>query len=354
MHIRHKRIRFLAGVAAATLILGARPSLAATAPQQIDLPQQNLADELRAIARATGRDIMFASDAVGDRPGKPLHGMMTADQAVDHLLAGSNLTADHRADGILIRGRPDAREADATASAPSNDIVVTGSRIRGAPSASPTVVLSQTQIEDAGQTTVADALRALPQNYGGGQNPGVAGGGDQGGNQNINSASTINLRGLGADATLTLIKERVEVQLVSLSCVDFDDHSVVDQSVKGFFVDADGKKGLSGQVITRAGATLARAFIAGTISGISQSVQDTFGENSVSALGSVRTLNPTDSIKTGVAGGLSKSSDKLTDFYLGLARQAGPIVEVGAGKDVTVVVQEGVTLEIKPTAGVKF
>jgi conjugal transfer pilus assembly protein TraB len=156
------------------------------------------------------------------------------------------------------------------------------------------------------------------------------------------------------NATGSLAKERVEVQLVSLSCVDFDDHSVVDQSVKGFFVDADGKKGLSGQVITRAGATLARAFIAGTISGISQSVQDTFGENSVSALGSVRTLNPSDSVKTGVAGGLSKSSDKLTDFYLDLARQAGPIVEVGAGKDVTVVVQEGVSLEIKPSAGVKF
>jgi conjugal transfer pilus assembly protein TraB len=156
------------------------------------------------------------------------------------------------------------------------------------------------------------------------------------------------------NATGSLAKERVEVQLVSLSCVDFDDHSVVDQSAKGFFVDADGKKGLSGQVITRAGATLARAFIAGTISGISQSVQDTFGENSVSALGSVRTLNTTDSAKQGIAGGLSKSSDKLTDFYLDLARQAGPIVEVGAGKDVTVVVQEGVTLEIKPTAGVKF
>jgi len=156
------------------------------------------------------------------------------------------------------------------------------------------------------------------------------------------------------NATGSLAKERVEVQLVSLSCVDFDDRSVVDQSVKGFFVDADGKKGLSGQVITRAGATLARAFIAGTISGISQSVQDTFGENSISALGSVRTFNTTDAAKTGVAGGLSKSSDKLTDFYLDLARQAGPIVEVGAGKDVTVVVQEGVTLEIKPSAGVKF
>ena len=58
--------------------------------------------------------------------------------------------------------------------------------------------------------------------------------------------------------------------------------------------------------------------------------------------------------KAWIAGGLSKSSDKLTDFYLDLARQAGPIVEVAAAKDVVVVIQEGVTLEIKPTAGSKF
>ncbi|MDF0487723.1 TraB/VirB10 family protein [Sphingomonas sp. H39-1-10] len=156
------------------------------------------------------------------------------------------------------------------------------------------------------------------------------------------------------NATGSLAKERVEVQLVTLSCVDFDDHSVVDQTVKGFFVDADGKKGLSGKVVTRAGATLARAFLAGTISGISRSVEDTFGQTSTSALGTVRTLDAGDAAKEGIAGGLGRSSDKLTDFYLDLARQAGPIVEVGAAKDVVVVIQEGVSLEIKPSAGTKF
>jgi conjugal transfer pilus assembly protein TraB len=156
------------------------------------------------------------------------------------------------------------------------------------------------------------------------------------------------------NATGSLAKERVEVQLVTLSCVDFDDHSVVDQSVKGFFVDTDGKKGLSGKVVTRAGAALARTFIAGTISGIAQTVENTFGETSTSALGTVKTLDAGDAAKSGIAGGLSKSSDKLTDFYLDLARQAGPIVEVGAAKDVVVVIQEGVTLEIKPSAGSKF
>lgn len=156
------------------------------------------------------------------------------------------------------------------------------------------------------------------------------------------------------NATGSLAKERVEVQLVSLSCVDFDERSVVDQPIKGFFVDTDGKKGLSGKVVTRAGASLARTFIAGTIAGISQTVEGTFGSTATSALGNVRTLDPGDAAKSGIAGGLAKSSDKLADFYLDLARQAGPIVEVGAAKDVVVVIQEGVTLEIKASAGVKF
>ncbi len=156
------------------------------------------------------------------------------------------------------------------------------------------------------------------------------------------------------NATGSLAKERVEVQLVSLSCVDFDERSVVDQPIKGFFVDADGKKGLSGKVVTRAGAALARAFIAGTITGIADTVENTVGDVSTSALGSVRSFDAGDAAQAGIAGGLSRSSEKLTDFYLDLARQAGPIVEVGAAKDVVVVIQEGVSLEIKPTAGSKF
>lgn len=156
------------------------------------------------------------------------------------------------------------------------------------------------------------------------------------------------------NATGSLAKERVEVQLVSISCVDFDEHAVVDQPIKGFFVDADGKKGLSGKVVTRFGATLARTFIAGTISGIAQTVEGSVGDVSTSALGSVRSLDPADAAKTGVAGGFARSSDKLTEFYLDLARQASPVVEVGAAKDVVVVIQEGLTLEIKPTVGSKF
>jgi len=85
-----------------------------------------------------------------------------------------------------------------------SDIVVTGSRIRGAAIASDVITLDQTAIIAAGQIDLGEAIRSLPQNFGGGQNPGVGFGAGRS-NSNVNSASSANLRGLGPDATLTLL-----------------------------------------------------------------------------------------------------------------------------------------------------
>lgn len=83
-------------------------------------------------------------------------------------------------------------------------IVVTGTRIRGARAISETITLDRQTIIGAGQVDLGEAIRSLPQNFSGGQNPGVG----QGAgliNSNVNSASNANLRGLGPDATLTLL-----------------------------------------------------------------------------------------------------------------------------------------------------
>lgn len=129
---------------------------------------------------------------------------MSPQQALDLALAGSPLTAQIDGGRVFVRGRASS-ESRHENQASDAEILVTGSRIRGAKVASPVITMTADSIAAAGQATVGEAVRSLPQNFGGGQNPGVAGGGDQGGNHNINSSSTINLRGLGPDATLTLI-----------------------------------------------------------------------------------------------------------------------------------------------------
>lgn len=83
-------------------------------------------------------------------------------------------------------------------------IIVTGSRIRGVEATGSVITLDRTIIEDTGLVDLGEAIRQLPQNFSGGQNPGVgAGAGVL--NENVNAASAPNLRGLGADATLTLL-----------------------------------------------------------------------------------------------------------------------------------------------------
>jgi conjugal transfer pilus assembly protein TraB len=51
--------------------------------------------------------------------------------------------------------------------------------------------------------------------------------------------------------------------------------------------------------------------------------------------------------KSAAGGGLSEGAKTLHELYLDLAKQATPVIEVGAAREVTVVISEGKELEIK-------
>ena len=175
------------------------PACAQEAPVAFALPAQDLATTLRALARQGGREILFADDDVRGRRSPAVRGSFTVEQAVRLAIGGSGLIVEEQAGALVVRVRPQAVEADTT------DITVTGTRIRGAGGPSPVIVMTRRGLEEQGLPDMASVSRIIPQNFTGGQNPGVAGGGDQGGYNNINNSTTLNLRGLGSDATLTLI-----------------------------------------------------------------------------------------------------------------------------------------------------
>lgn len=87
-------------------------------------------------------------------------------------------------------------------------VFVTGTHIRGAPPASPVIEITNEQMIQAGQTELGEVIRSIPQNFSGGQNPGVTLGSGGINNQNVTGGSALNLRGLGQDATLTLLNGR--------------------------------------------------------------------------------------------------------------------------------------------------
>lgn len=144
-----------------------------------------------------------------------------------------------------------------------------------------------------------------------------------------------------------LSKERVELRLVTLSCLAKNGQAVIDQAVKGYVADEDGKNGLRGNVVSRMGSAVARAAIAGFFGGAGDAFRAASSTTAISPLGATQFIKPEDVGKAALGGGLSSASHELERLYIELARQATPIIEVGATKTVTLVVTEGVDLIIK-------
>ena len=199
------RFRNVFGAATAIVMVMAAPVAHAQDSRRfdIDLPAQPLGASLQALALRSGQTVLADASLVRDRPAPAIRGNYTAEQALSLLLAGTGLGFMHVGDSLVVRAAggsdspPAARDDKA--------IVVTGSRIRGAPIVSPAIRIDSQEMRDEGKTNLGDVVRSIPQAFGGGQNPGVGNNVPSASGVNVGSASTINLRGLGSDATLTLL-----------------------------------------------------------------------------------------------------------------------------------------------------
>ena len=149
------------------------------------------------------------------------------------------------------------------------------------------------------------------------------------------------------EAQGSLFDERAHVRLDTLSCLAKNGESVIDQRVKGYVVDQDGFVGLRGTVVSKMGAAVARSLFAGFVAGFGDAVAQSTTITSISPLGTTQTFNTDEAAKAGAGKGLSQAGHDLQRFLLDLGKQAIPAIEVGAMRPVTVVISEGVDLEIK-------
>ena len=150
-----------------------------------------------------------------------------------------------------------------------------------------------------------------------------------------------------ADGKGNLATERAELLLVSLSCLDRKGRAVIDQKVKGFVVDQDSKIGLRGRVVAKMGSMIARSMIAGFFGGVGNVIRTSATTTAISPLGTTQTVGAGDLAKAGVGNGLANGFKDIEKFYMELAHQTMPVIEVSAAKPVTLVISEGVNLEIK-------
>jgi len=133
-----------------------------------------------------------------------------------------------------------------------------------------------------------------------------------------------------------LSAERAYVRLETLSCVK-KDGTAITKAVKGYVAGEDGKVGLAGRVVTKQGQILARTLLAGFVEGISKAFSTSQTTVSVSPQGTVSTIQPGATTKVAIASGFSKAAEKLAEFYMKLANEMYPVVEINAGRNVDLV-----------------
>lgn len=198
--------------AVAALMLGvATPVIAQSSDvaRRFDIAAGPLDRTLPAFARQSGLQILYPSALVAGRRSPAVSGDLTPEAALTLLLRDSGLTYRQSRPTVFVlvdpTARADAGETDATQ---LEEIVVTGTYLRGADSPSPVTVVTQADIDRQGRGTVAETLAALPQNFTGAAYEGSAGTGADRTSRNLAYATGVNLRGLGADATLVLVNGR--------------------------------------------------------------------------------------------------------------------------------------------------
>lgn len=207
--------------------------------RSFDVPAGDLKVALDTYIRQAGVQLIYRTEDVRGKSTRGVHGALAPEPALEQLLAGSGVVATRDRSGAIVvakrpqgeAGAPPASEASQVeGSTQLGEIVVTtGSRIRGARPSSPVIRLSQDDMRNAGESNLGDAIRNLPQNFNGGQSPSIGQGAGQN-NVNGNSTSQLNLRGLGPDATLTLLNGRrlaynsvrqgVDITAIPLDAVD--------------------------------------------------------------------------------------------------------------------------------------
>lgn len=140
--------------------------------------------------------------------------------------------------------------------------------------------------------------------------------------------------------------ERGKIRLERLSCT-FPNGETVEQEVEGAVIGPEGKNGVRGTPLWRDGAITQRVFAAGFLSGVANGVSNSYNTNSVSAQGTVQTLNSSKIFQNGLASGSAKSMDKLSDYYIQRAEQYHPVIQLSAGTVVDVLFLKGFFLDGK-------
>ena len=151
-----------------------------------------------------------------------------------------------------------------------------------------------------------------------------------------------------------LSSEKVYVRFRTMTCAGPEPGTVVETDVAGF-VAGSGKTGVRGPVVSREGALVEKAFLAGLVSGVGQGVSQAFQPQAVATGGGAAVANTAlgDIGRVGLGAGASSAGQKVADYMIRRAEQYQPVIQLQAGTKVTLVFLEGARIDGRAPAPVQ-
>jgi conjugal transfer pilus assembly protein TraB len=143
--------------------------------------------------------------------------------------------------------------------------------------------------------------------------------------------------------------ERAYLRTENLSCVRADG-ATLEVKIQGSVYGEDGKVGMRGRLVTKQGQMLANALLAGVVSGIGQGLATSSTNVSTSPLGTITSASGADAYRAGLGTGVGRALDRLAQYYIKLAENTFPVIEVDAGREIDVVITKGVRIDVPMSA----
>lgn len=145
-----------------------------------------------------------------------------------------------------------------------------------------------------------------------------------------------------------LSTERAQFRGEVITCIR-QNGEVIEVPIDSYVTGEDGKAGVAGRLVTKQGALLGRAMVAGFAEGLAgafdvEPVPVIKNENS-GTLDYAKVWNE-DALQGAASKGASVAMERLADYYMDLAESMFPIIEINANRKVDIVVTKMTTLKV--------
>ncbi|MFC0180963.1 TraB/VirB10 family protein [Thorsellia kenyensis] len=143
-----------------------------------------------------------------------------------------------------------------------------------------------------------------------------------------------------------LSSERAYLRAETLSCI-FEDDRVVETPLEAYAVGEDGKTGIRGRLVSKQGQLVAKSLMAGFLQGLAGAFDvnpvPTIQTSDIGTKPIYQNMMSQEALEGAALKGSAKALDRVAKFYLDMAQNMFPVIEIDASRQIEMIVTRGTT-----------